>query len=81
MAWRCHKTNSESLQIVKDIVEGVYLEFAAVAGTRIDLANGKRSTQPTSGRTVYLRRKFGHGGIVPDRWRLGKWPVHDAPEK
>jgi len=81
VAWRCHKTNAESLQIVQDIVKGVDLEFAAIAGARIDLANGKRSTQPPSGRTVHLRCKFSHGGIVPDRCRLGKRPVYDAPEK
>jgi hypothetical protein len=81
MAWRCDETNAESLQIVQDIVESMYLELAAIARTRIDLTNGKRSTEPPAGRTVDLRCELSHRGIVSGRCRLGKRPVHEALEQ
>ena len=42
MPRRRHKTQTEGIEIVEDAVERVDFEFAAVAGTGVDFADGER---------------------------------------
>ena len=55
MARRGDETQTEPFDIVEGIVEGVDLEFAAVARTGIDFANGQRPAEALS-RDAFERR-------------------------
>ena len=46
MAGRGHEADAEALDVVEGVVERVDLELAAVAGTRVDLADAETAAEP-----------------------------------
>src|ERR1700730_16574098 len=49
MARRGHEFQAETLDVVDRIADGVDFELAAVARSRIDLADGQRAAEPLAG--------------------------------
>jgi hypothetical protein len=45
MTRACNKPNIQSFEVVEGIVKRVDLEFTAVAGARIDMANAQRAPE------------------------------------
>jgi hypothetical protein len=52
MPRRCHEPQSEPFEIIEGVVEGVDLEFAAVARTGINLPNREAAAQTAARSTL-----------------------------
>jgi hypothetical protein len=81
MPRRSDEAEAEPLDVVKGVVEGVDLEFAAVARAGIDLADRQAAPQPTARRVVDLPGQFGERGIVRCRRRLGQRRARQAAKE
>src|SRR5581483_11822612 len=69
---RGDEAQAEALEIVEGIVERVDFQLAAVAGARIDRADGEAAAEPSACRAVDARRKLGQRRIVKPRRRFGE---------
>jgi len=65
----CDEPDSESLEVVKRIIEGVDLEFAAVAGTCINVADAQCTPQHCT--NVLLYAVADAQALIGLRWWLG----------
>ena len=81
MAGRCHEAQPEPFQVVEHVAERVNLELAAVAGSRVDLADGERAAQALARHALDLRGELGRGGIVARRRRLGDRSANEILEE
>src|SRR6267154_4577341 len=63
------KTQAKSFEIVKCVLQSVDFELAAIAGTRIDLADRKTAAQPPARRCIEPGGKLRQFRIV----RIGTW--------
>jgi hypothetical protein len=67
-----HEADTEAFEVVQRIVEGVDFELAAVAGTRVDVANTERPAE--HGADLLLERLAHAQAVVRLRRRLGGDP-------
>jgi hypothetical protein len=63
MARRGDDMESEPLQVVKGVAQGVDLQLAAVAGTGVHLADRQAAPEPSARGPIHLRAQFGQGRL------------------
>ena len=81
MAGRGDEADAEALDVVESIVEGVDLQFAAVARPCIDFPDGEAAAEPAPRRPVHTAREFAERRVIRSGWRLGERALEQAAEK
>jgi hypothetical protein len=71
MTRRSDEAETETLQVIENIIERMDFEFTAIAGTGIDFANGEAAAQPAAGQLIQACRQLGNFRISLRR-RLGE---------
>ena len=81
MAGRGDEADAEALDVVECVVEGVDLQFAAVARSRINFPDGEAAAEPAPRRPVHAAREFDECRVIRMRRRLGERTLEQATEK
>ena len=68
MARAGHELDAEALEVVVGVVERMYLELAAVARARVDLADRQRGTEDVQEFALDARRLVADGVAGIRRW-------------